>query len=579
MTRDDNAEHVALAKRFAALSPAQRTLLRKKRAAGMARGADLLAQSLRQCGVTHVYAVAGGPTQQALPAVARLGLRVIGACHQTAATLMALAHNYQAGRLAAIALVSAGPAVSNAVTGLLVARENGWPVLVLGGQQETFQRFDATTLCRSVAKSVVVPRSAAEIPAAIAAAAGTAMAGRPGPVYVDLHGDVLAAAVRGAAAPCGPSIPASPPPDPAEVPRVLEILRAARRPAAIIGEGVRWTVRPDLLREAVEAFGLAVITSPMGRGFLSDEHPLCFNQARSAVQNGADVVLVIGARLDWRFRHGAELSGQARVFLVDAEPEAAPAGPAVQTLALAPGMFLEALRAAAGPAPGAGSAARAEWHRSLRAIAAATARRAQRHAVDERLPMSPYRAMAEIRRVMPEDALCITDGNIALRASQAMLPSLRPASRMDPGAIACMGVGVPFAIGARVAVTDRPVLLVTGDYAFCLSAMELDVCVRQRIPVIVVVINNEGNCGATKQHSYFSPYTDERVTQSQSGLQYDTVMRMFGGEGITVADPQSLRSALRRALAGNRPACINVLVDPDTAPRNAWGEQATGESG
>ena len=125
MTRDDNAEHVALAKRFAALSPAQRTLLRKKRAAGMARGADLLAQSLRQCGVTHVYAVAGGPTQQALPAVARLGLRVIGACHQTAATLMALAHNYQAGRLAAIALVSAGPAVSNAVTGLLVARENG----------------------------------------------------------------------------------------------------------------------------------------------------------------------------------------------------------------------------------------------------------------------------------------------------------------------------------------------------------------------------------------------------------------------------------------------------------------------
>ena len=581
-----NAENrvSGLAERLAKLSPGKRELFRQQLAVQRLSGAGLVAQSLRECGITHIYGVAGQPTETVLPACAANNIRPIGVYHQTAAICMALAHNYQAGGLEAVALVSAGPAVSNAITGMLVARDNGWPVIVLGGRRSSFQQFDALPIVSPVTKHVVAVPSTACLRECIHAAYRIAVSGRPGPVYLDLHEDVLTG--HALPAPHGPasvgqSVQPVPAVSAADVERIAAALLAARRPAMLLGKGVRWTVSAEQLRKLIETLGLPVITSPMGRGFIADDHPLCFNQARSVLQSQADVVLVLGARLNWMFRNGAELSRNATIFRVDIHPdEDASVVPTKFIQADAAGLVDQLLQQLESRQADVAAHSRRKhidaWHNTLHLASATTRRLLEQRMQDQAQPMSPYRMMKEIRDALPDDVICITEGNISMRVAQAVIPALRPASRMDAGTNACMGVGIPFAIGAKLARPDRPVVVITGDYGFSLSAMELEVCMRHAIPIVVVVANNQGNNGATKQRALFPEDGAERVTMFQPGLEYDRVMTMFGGKGITVSDPNMLKIALRDAITAGKSCCINVLIDPETPLPNAWGEQGKG---
>ena len=567
------------AERLARLSPEKRELIRRQMAERRLGGSELVARALRECGVTHVYAVAGQPTESVLPACQANTIRPIGVYHQTSATCMALAHNYQAGRLEAVALVSAGPAVSNAITGLLVARDNGWPVILLGGNRSSFQHFDAFPIVNPVAKHAFRVTSTDSLQEHVHQAYRIAISGRPGPVYLDLHEDALTGHAR-------PASHGEPVTGRNNVPAIADIdletiadtLISARRPAMLLGKGVRWTVSTDRLRRLIETLGLPVITSPMGRGFIADNHPLCFNQARTALQSRADVVLVLGARLNWVFRHGAELSRDARIFRVDIHPDEDSIAVPVDFIQSDAAGFVDRLLLLLGDRQAEISDPKRRWHieiwhNSLRTASAQTRLLLEQRMQDRTLPMSPYRMMKEVRDALPEDVICITDGNISMRAAQAVIPASLPASRMDAGTSACMGVGIPFATGAKLARPGRPVVVITGDYAFSLGAMELEVCVRHDIPVVVVIANNQGNCGATKQRAYFPGDNTQRVTMFQPGLEYDRIMRMFGGKGVTVRDPDVLKTTLRDAIASGSSCCINVLVDPEMPLPNAWGEQ------
>jgi thiamine pyrophosphate-dependent acetolactate synthase large subunit-like protein len=183
--------------------------------------------------------------------------------------------------------------------------------------------------------------------------------------------------------------------------------------------------------------------------------------------------------------------------------------------------------------------------------------------------------MKEVRDALPRDGICITEGNVSMLTAQSVIPAYRPASRMDAGTNACMGIGIPFAIGAKIACPDRPVVVVAGDYGFSLSAMEMEVCVRHKIPIVVVVANNQGNNGAIKQKSYFPDDHSERVTMFQPMIEYNRIMTMFGGQGETITDPDHLTQALQRALSAALPVCINVVIDPEMPLPNAWGDQGT----
>lgn len=579
--RSDHPQ-ACLTQRLAQLSPEKRVVLQQRLAVRAWGGYDLVAHALRQCGISHVYGVAGKPTEEILPACVRQKIRPLGVYHQTSAVCMATAHNLQAGRLAAAALISAGPAVTNALTGLLVARDNAWPVIVLGGQRSSFQRCHALPMIHHVAKHAVSVPTTASIVACIFQACQIAVSGRPGPVYIELHEDVLAGHAAAGSTPGTPDRPFGKPPPTVPQEKIEEIadaLLAAQRPALLLGKGVRWTVVPEELADVIEALRLAFITSPMGRGFVPEDHPLCFNRARVALLAEADVVLVLGARLNWVFRHGAELSRTARVWRVEIHPD--PEDDAVIATESVLGdagdfvhRFQEALKTRSDRVRDTGRLRRInDWHRTLQTVADDTQKALDRRMNTNRRPMSPYRMMNEVRDALPREAICITEGNVSMMAAQAVIPAFRPASRMDAGTNACMGVGIPFAIGAKVACPKRPVVAIVGDYGFSLSAMELEVCVRHGVPIVVVVANNRGNSGALKQRAYFPDEGAELVTMFQPGIEYNRILQAFGGQGRSITDPSLLGPALAEAIASGGPVCINVVVDPHTPLSNAWGEQ------
>ena len=178
------------------------------------------------------------------------------------------------------------------------------------------------------------------------------------------------------------------------------------------------------------------------------------------------------------------------------------------------------------------------------------------------IPMSPHRLAKEVRDFLPRNAICILDGNVIMAAAQDVIPSCGPASRLTAGANGCMGVGIPFGMGAKLSHPDRLVVVICGDLAFGLNAMELETAVRHKIPLIVVVANNEGNAGSM-HHKTLYPTNHERVTMFQPGIRYEKIMEAFGGYAEYVEHPEQLKGALERAVKSGSPACLNVKVNPD----------------
>ena len=556
--------------RLKKLSPEKRALLDLISSRTIINGHQLVVQALLANGVTHIYTVSGIPVQEMLAAAVDAGIRVIGVRHQQAAVLMAIAHNYVAGRINAIVIVSAGPAVTNVATGLLVARDNAWPVIVIGGRrtgvaggQDGFQELDAAELYKSITKLSRSVGEAGDIPRIINEAFGLATTGRPGPVYLDIPEDVLRTlcTCRSVESPGSPTAKITIKQD--EIDRAAALLRNARQPAFILGKGTRWSLVAGDLAGLIEQHRIAFISSPMGRGILPDEHPLCFNRAKQQLQASADVVLVLGARLNWTFRFGSQINPRAKVIQVDIDPEEVKKNDKVCLGIVADaGDFVASLRPALHEQPeNELLTARELWHTSL-----AAARERQRAIVEERatsdrLPMSSYRLMKELKESISADTILVADGNISMMAAQHVIPGQMPFSRFTAGTNGCMGVGIPFGIGARLGDPSRPVVIISGDMAFGISAMELETAVRCAVPVIVVVVNNEGISGGLMQRKLYPP-GHERVTMFEPGIRYEKIAEAFGAHGEYVDHPEQLRPALERALKSDKPTCINVSVDP-----------------
>ena len=558
-----------LASRIAALSEEELTRFGNTLAGKFVDGHTLVAQTLKCLGITHVYCVSGTPIRETLARCGQCGMRPIGVRHQQAGVMMAVAQNYTTGRLTAVSILSAGPAVTNAATSVLVARDNCWPVVVLGGRRPlsmqgmgSFQELDAIPIYNSITKWAAVVESTSCIPAYLESAFRIAASGRPGPVYLDLPEDVLG----GLAVASNPEARAygdHAEPDTDAIDRAADVLRSAVRPAAIIGKGIRWSEPYEELRRLVNDHGIPFVTSPMGHGYLPDDHPLCYNQARGVLLREADTVLLLGARLDWSFRFGSELAHNVKLIQIDIDPTEIGVNktPAVGIV----GDVREILQRILAQLEAAGDRRKTSdlvpWYHRL------TEERARkRHKYEslmncDSLPMTPYRMLKEIRDFLPRDAICILDGNIFMAAAQQVLPAYLPASRMTAGSNGCMGVGIPFGIGAKLARPDRLVVVICGDTAFGFNAMEMETALRHGAAVLVIVVNNEGNCGALMQKAFCTAGV-ERVTMFQPDIRYENIMSAFGGHAEFVDRPEQLQPALKRAVASGKAACVNVQVDP-----------------
>jgi 2-hydroxyacyl-CoA lyase 1 len=539
-------------------------------------GHALVADALRHCGVKQVVGITGTPVDQIFPECAARGIRPIGVRHQQTAVLMAATSNYIAGRLDSVVVVSAGPAVTNALTGILVARDNGWPVIVLGGRRPIheqgigyFQELDAVPIYRSVTKSADTVTRAADLPMAIVRAHEIAMNGRPGPVYLDLPEDVLDASAE-TDLPDAPRIPAPCHADAHLVTECAQLLRAANRPLLILGEGIRWSFNRADLCNLVEQNGIPFITAPLARGFLPDDHPLCVNDVRRWVQSQADFVLLSGAWFDWRFRFGAELASGARVVHADIDPATLGKNvPDALKVHADSGRFLSQVQAVLQPlVPAAGRLE--SWRQGVRA--AVEQKRLTRAAwlTRESTPMAPQTLFAALRRFLPENAIVVLDGNITLAAGQALLSAHTPCGWLDPGWNGCMGAGIPMAMGAKLAAPERMVVVVCGDFGLGLSGMDLETAVRHRIPVVVVVANNDGICGGLRQKERFPGGHTESFSRFQEALRYERIAEVFGAYSEFVTDAAVLRDALDRAAASGLPACINVRVNPYAPHPGFW---------
>jgi len=565
-------ENAGLDQRLARLGATQRALLEQRLGVGPVKGHSLVARTLAKLGVTHVYGVPGQPVYATFGTCAAQGLRLIGTRHQQPAALMAAAHNYFAGRQTATTITSAGAPTANALSAVVVARDNGWPLVVLAGAAPLvasdagyFMALDANEVFRPIAKWVARVPETRDIPAFMARAFETATAGRPGPVILELPEDVLI----GAATDCDLP-PRSSPQEAIEInasmlQQAVAMLVAARRPLLIVGADLRWSAPFAELLEVVDSLTVPFITSPFARGAIADDHSLCMNAIAWVVQSQADVVLVLGTRLDWNFRYGQLIAARANVIQVAIDERPFVRHREIQIgMHAEPSAFLRALLRQIGAADRAHARSQRDhsWIAALREASSATqAKRIAKASIDRDL-ISPLGLAAEIGSALPGDAISIFDSNLVLGACQRMIPARLPASRLTPGTSGCLGTGIASAIAAKLAHPQRPVVAVCGDFAFGVGVMELETAVRHGVPIVVIVANNDGNAGSLRQKMNLDKYP-ERVMMFQPRLRYDRLMETFGGYAEHVEHPGGVGPALERALASARAACINVVIDSD----------------
>lgn len=536
-------------------------------------GSELVARTLREQGTDHVFTVVGGPVIEAVGYCGDLGIRPIGVRHEQAGVMMAQAYGYVSGK-PGVALLASGPGVTNGMTGVHVAWDNCWPLVVLGGSSSQkqrglmpFQEAESVAMMKPITKWAVQVDSAERIPELIAMGFKKAMSGRPGPVYIDLPADVLQAKVDEENVRRFVKTPTETRPmgDPEQVRRAAELLLEAERPLMLLGKGVRWSEPYHELQEFVDSLGIPFLPSPMGRGYIPDDHRLCMSAARSYAMRNADVVFVIGARLNWMFGMGRGFAPDAKIIQVDIEPEeiGLQRDVTVGIVGDAKQVLQQLLDEVAGKTAGlAERRLESPWLAALREQRDKNEKALEPLMNSDAVPMTHHRLLKEIRDFAPRDTIYSVDGQIVLATGRQVLPTYYPASRLNSGSNGCMGVGVPFAIGAKLAAPDRPVISVNGDCAFGFNGMEMETSIRYNAPVIFVIDNNEGIMGQVLESRMFHNPYNERVAMYLPGIRYDKIIEAFGGHGEHVEHPDEIRPALERAVASGKSACINVRVDP-----------------
>ena len=539
-------------------------------------GNMLVARALQDQGADAIFTIVAGPVTNVIGACAEIGVRPIGVHHEQAASMMAIAHGYVAGKVG-VAMTGSGPGVTNAITGVHVAWDSGYPLLLLGGSaalhqrgRSTFQEADSVAMMQPITKWAIQADCAERIPELIAMAFHKALSGRPGPVYIDLPLDVLREeieeievrpAIRGAP-------PARPQGDPLLIEQAAELLLGAERPLLIVGKGLRWAGDEAFgdLRQLVEDLGVPFLASPMGRGYIPDDHPLNVAAARSQAIRGADVVVVLAARLNWMFQMGQGFAADAKLIQVDIEAEEIGVQRDVEVgIAGDAGHVLRQLNTAlAGRTEGlAELRAESPWRHELRETLARNEERLAPMLASGKEPISHYRLMSEIRNAAPRDAIITVDGEITMATARQVLQSYGPATRLNSGTNACIGTGVPFAIGAKLARPEATVISVNGDSAFGFNGMEIETALRHNLPVVFIVDNNQGILGSTLEGALFPEDYPERVGMYVPEARYDKVMEAFGGHAEHVERPEEIAPALQRALASGRAALIDVAIDPE----------------
>lgn len=477
-----------------------------------------------------------------------------------------------------LAVVTAGPGVTNAVSGLTTAHFNGSPLVVLGGRSPdnrwgtgALQELDQPPLLAPVTKLAATIHDTAEIGGTVSHAFATAAAPHRGPVFLDVPMDVLFSYADVAPATATPTAAVAPDPD--DLDEVVRLLSEASRPVLVLGGDVWAGGAEDAARRLVEVTGVPVIANGMGRGILPPGHPQLVTRARGAAFGGADLVVVVGTPLDFRLGYGVfggkDGGTPARVVhVVDSPGQLARHADLAGRVAADLGLALDALRE--GVEHLIRRPSYADWTSRLAGIAAASAATDAADLASDRDPIHPARIYGELVPRLAEDAVVIGDGGDFVSYAGKFVEPSRPGGWLDPGPYGCLGTGLGYAIAARIARPSSQVVLLLGDGAAGFSLLDVDTLVRHGLPVVMIVGNN-GIWGLEKHPMQFL-YSYDVAAELRPGTRYDQVVTALGGGGETVSDPREIGPAIDRAFASGVPYLVNVLTDPTIAyPRSTTG--------
>ncbi len=525
-------------------------------------GSEILARSLVDQGVDTLFFLMGGPMLETEGALMKLGVRAIDTHHEQAAAYMAHAWG-RIKRRAGVCMACSGPGATNLVTGVANAFADAAPLVAIGGSSpkinqhmDAFQEIDQVGVFRPITKWSARVLDARRIPDLVASAFRQAMTGKPGPVYLDLPGDVLGQPVEESTL----SFPPRHQPllrslgDAGAVKEAVALLARAERPLVIGGSGVWWSDAAAAFQRLVEATGIPFYTTPISRGTVPEDHELAFLNARVKAFAEADVLLVVGTRFNYVIQFGQppRFGADAKVVHVDIDPtELSHNRPAdVAIVGDARAVLQQLLAEATGTIDPSRYAA---WTGRLRVLDAEKQAESDKAMSTDQLPIHPLRLCKEVRDFLRRDAVLVVDGQEILNYGRQSIPTFVPGHRLNSGAFGCMGVGLPFGVAAKVAKPDAQVVVLHGDGSFGINAMEIDTAVRHRVPILVVISNNGGWSGDPQGN---------KPGRNLGHLHYEKMAEAFGAHGEFVDKPHEIRPALERAAASGKPAVVNVITDP-----------------
>jgi oxalyl-CoA decarboxylase len=536
-------------------------------------GFHLVIDALKLNGINTIYGVPGIPITDLGRFAQAQGIRVIS-----------FRHEQNAGNAAAIAgfltkkpgicLTVSAPGFLNGLTALANATTNCFPMILISGssereivdlQQGDYEEMDQLAIAKPLCKAAFRILHAADIGIGIARAIRAAVSGRPGGVYLDLPAKLFSQVMTAEAG--DKSLVKVIDAAPAQIPslvavkRAIDVLRSAKRPLIILGKGAAYAQADDEIRALVEKSGIPFLPMSMAKGILPDTHPQSAGAARSTVLKDADVVMLVGARLNWLLSHGkGKTWGDApkKFIQIDIEPKEMDsnveiAAPLVGDIGSCVTALLDAMGANWQMPP-------VDWTSTIQEKKEANIAKMASKLMKNTAPMDFHSALGALKQVIKErpDAILVNEGANTLDLARGVIDMYQPRKRLDVGTWGVMGIGMGFAVGAAIE-TGKPVLAVEGDSAFGFSGMEVETICRYKLPVCVVIFNNDGIYRGTDTDP---TGRDPGTTVFVKGSRYDIMMQAFGGVGVNVTTPDELKRAVDAAMDSGKPTLINAVIDP-----------------
>jgi oxalyl-CoA decarboxylase len=538
-------------------------------------GFHLVIDALKLNGLNTIYGVPGIPITDFGRMAQAAGIRVISFRHEQNAGNAAAIAGFLTQKPGVCLTVSA-PGFLNGLTALANATTNCFPMILISGssereivdlQQGDYEEMDQLAIAKPLCKAAFRVLHAADIGIGVARAIRAAVSGRPGGVYLDLPAKLFSQVMNADAGakslvkvidPAPAQIPA-----PAAVKRALDVLKSAKRPLIILGKGAAYAQADDAIRALVEKTGIPFLPMSMGKGLLPDTHPQCAGAARSTVLKDSDVVMLIGARLNWLLSHGkGKTWGEphSKKFIqIDIEPKEMDSN--VEIVAPVVGDIGSCVAALLEGVDGKWPAPPADWINAVKSKREENVAKMAPRLMNNKSPMDYHGALGALRNIVKErpDAIFVNEGANTLDLARGIIDMYQPRKRLDVGTWGVMGIGMGFAIAAAIE-TGKPVLAVEGDSAFGFSGMEVETICRYNLPVCVVVFNNNGIYRGTDVNP--SGGSDVATTVFVKDSRYDKMMEAFGGVGVNATTPDELKRAVNEAMDSGKPTLINAVIDP-----------------